>query len=127
MGSSFIYYFFSARPFDQKLGSSLIYIFNLHTTIRQKYMILFISFILSLYTTILPNYRVLFHLFYSFFSARPFDQKLGSSLIYIFNLHTTTRQKYMIFLISFILSLCTTIQPKISVLINLFTLFVHDY
>ena len=70
-----------------------------------------------MHTTIRPNYRFLFHFY--FFSARPFDQKLGSSLIYIFHLHTTIRQKYMTFL-SFILFLCTTIRPKISVLINFF-------
>ena len=33
----------------------------------------------------------------------------------------------MIFFLSFILSLCTTIQPKNSVLINLLFLFVHDH
>ena len=60
---------------------------------------------------------------YYFFSAPPFDQKLESSLIYIFHLHTSIRQKYMIFFISFILSLCTTIRPKIRVLINLFYLY----
>ena len=59
---------------------------------------------------------------YSFFSARPFDQKLGSSLIYFFHLHKT-----MIFFFSFILSLCTTIRPKNRVLINLLFLFVHDH
>ena len=44
----------------------------------------------------------------SFFSARPFDQKLGSTLIYFFYL-------------------CTTIRPKIRVLINLFISFLHDH
>ena len=91
-------------------------------------MVLFHLFLLFyLHRTIRPNYRVLFHLFYSFFSARPFDQKLGSSLIYFFHLHTTIRQKYMIFFLSFILSLCTTIRPKNRVLINLLFLFVHDH
>ena len=56
-------FFFSARPFDQKLGPSLIYFFYWHTTFRRKCMIVF-------------------HL--SFLYARPFDQKLGSSLIYFF-------------------------------------------
>ena len=61
---------------------------------------------------------------YYFFSARPFDQKLGSSLIYIFHLHTTIRQKYMTFFLSFILSLCTTIRPKLGVTLTLkFILF----
>ena len=79
-----------------------------------------------MHTTIRPNYRVFFHLFHSFFSARPFDQKLRSSLIFFFHLHTTIRQKYMIFL-SFILSLCRTIRPKNRVLINLLFLFVHNH
>ena len=58
IGSSFIYYFFNAQPFDQKLKSSLIYILHLHTTIRQKYMTFFLSFILSLCTTIRPKLGV---------------------------------------------------------------------
>ena len=43
------------------------------------------------------------------FFAQPFDQKLGSKLIYYF------------------FYLYTTIRPKIRVLINLFILFVHDH
>ena len=64
--SSFICSFSCARPFDQKLVSSLIYFFYLHTTIRQKYI-------------------VLFHLFFLF--ARPFDQELGPSLIFFLFVH----------------------------------------
>ena len=97
---------------------------------------------LYMYTTIRQKYMVLFH---SFFCARPFDPKLGSTLIYFSYLHmtirqkymvlfhlflllcTTIRQKYMIFFLSFILSLCTTIRPKNRVLINLLFLFVHDH
>ena len=60
---------------------------------------------------------------YYFFSTRPFE----SSLIYIFHLRTNIRQKYMIFFLSFIHSLCTTIRPKNRVLINLLFLFVHDH
>ena len=95
----FIYSFFSARPFDQKLGSTLIYFFM---CTRPFDLIIGSSFI------------------YYFFSAQPFDQKLESSLIYIFHLHTIIRQKYMIFFISFILSLCSTIRPKLRILINFF-------
>ena len=95
------------------------------TTIRPKIRVC-IDLFFYLHTAVRPNYRVLFHLFYSFFTARPFDQKLESSLIYFFHLHTTIREKYMIFFSSFVLSLCTTIQPKHSVLTNLF-LFVHDH
>ena len=65
---------------------------------------------------------------YSFLSARPFDQKLGSSLIYFFHLDTVIRQKYMIFFLSFILFLCTTIQSKIRFLIFFFFfLFVRNH
>ena len=63
---------------------------------------------------------------YSFFCARPFDQKLGFSLIHFFYLHTTVQPKYMVFFHLFFL-LCTTIEPKIKVLIDLFLLFVHDH
>ena len=116
--------FFMCTTFDQKLGCSLIYLFYLHTTIRPIIRV-HIDLFAYLHTTIRPNCRALFHFY--FFSARPFDQKLGSSLIYIFHLHTTIRQKYMTFFLSFIHSLCMTIRPKISVLINLFILFVHDH
>ena len=44
----------------------------------------------------------------SLFCGRPFDQKLGSSLISLFHLYTT-------------------IRPKLRVPINLMFLFVHDY
>ena len=83
-----------ARPFDQNLESSpLIYFFYVHTTIRQKYM-------------------VLFHLV---FCARPFVQKLESSLIYFFHLHKTIQQKYMVLFQLFFL-LFTTIRPRFRVL-----------
>ena len=64
--------FLFARLFKQKLGSSLIYFFYLHTTIRQKYMIAF-------------------HL--SLLCARPFDQKLRYSLVVFLYLYTTIRPK----------------------------------
>ena len=81
--SSFIYYFFSARPFNQKLQSSLIYIFHLRMTIRQKYMIFFISFILCLCTTIQPKIRV--HITLSFFRTRLFHQSYRSLLLRIYS------------------------------------------
>ena len=105
MWSSFIYSFFCAWPFDQKLGSSLIYFFYLYTTYQQKHMVLF-HLIFLLCTTIRPELRVFIDLvflfvhnhwtklygplsfIYFFFRARPFNQKLGSSLIYFFHLHT---------------------------------------
>ena len=90
--------FILSRPFDLKIRSTLIYLFICTRPFDQ---IIGSSFI------------------YYFFSARPFDQKLGSSLIHIFHLHTTIHQKYMIFFVSFIFSLCTTITPIIRVLINL--------
>ena len=142
--STLIHFSICTRPFDQKLGWSLIYFFYLQTTIRPNYRVLFhlfflqcttirpnIRFLIDLYfylhTTIPWNYWVLFYWFYSFFSARPFDQKLESSVIYFFYLHTAIRQKYMLFFLSFILSLCTAVQPKNKVLINLLFLFGHNY
>ena len=62
-------FFLCALAFEQKLWSSLIFFFYLHTIIRKKYMIVF-------------------HLL--FLCARPFDQKLGSSLLYFSYLYTTT-------------------------------------
>ena len=47
-----------------------------------------------------------FSFIYSFFSVRPFDQKLKSALIYFF--------------------MYTTIRPKVRVLINLFILYVYN-
>ena len=121
-------YFFYLHTSIQPNYRVVFHLFFLQrTTIRQKIRVHIDFFFVYLHTTIQPNYRVLFHLFYSFFSARSFDQKLGSSLIYLFHLHTTIRQKYMIFFLSFILSLCTTIRPKNRVLINLLFLFVHDH
>ena len=80
-----------------------------------------------------------------FICTRPFDQFIGSSfiyfiyslvdnhstkkmssLIYFFHLHTTIWQTFKNFL-SFIISLCTTIQSKNRVLINFLFLFVHDH
>ena len=107
IGSSFIHSFFSARSFGQKLGSTVIYFFICTRPFDQ---------------IIEPT------LIYSFLSARPFDQKLGSSLIYFFHLDTAIRQKYMIFFLSFILFLCTTIQSKIRFLIIFFfVLFVRNH
>ena len=61
-----------------------------------------------LQTTIRPNYRVLFHLF--FLCARPFDQKLVSSLIHFFYLYMTIRPKLGVTLIlKFIIFLIETI------------------
>ena len=58
--------------------------------------------------------------------TRPFDQKLESSLIYFFYLHTTIRPNYMVLFHLFFLQ-CTTIRSKIRVLINLFSILVHDH
>ena len=115
----------------------------MHATIRQKYTVFFhliflfcttirpkikvhTDLFLYMYTTIRPKVRF-FNQFIYFICTRPFDKKLGSSLIYFFRLHTTNRQKYMIFFLSFIHFLCTTIRPKDRVFINLVFLFVHDH
>ena len=122
--SALIYFFICTLPFDQKLRSSLIYFFYLHTTIRPNCRVLFHLFFLKC-TTIRPKIRVHIDLF--FIWTRPFDQIIGSSLIYFFCLHTTIWQKYMTFFLSFIHSLCRTIRPKNRVLINVLFLFVHDH
>ena len=140
--SSFIYSFFSAQPLDQRVGSKLINFFYLYRTIRQKYMVLFHLFFL-LCTTIRQKYMVFFHLslflcttiwpkikvhtdlfLYMYTTIRP---KINVHIDSFFYLHTAIRQKYMIFFLSFILSLCTTIRPKNRVLINLLFLFVHKH
>ena len=94
-----------AQPFDQALGSSLIYLFYMHATIRQKYMVFF-HLIFLFCTTIRPKIRVLIDLF--------------------FYVHATIRPKYMVFFYLFILS-NTTIRPKIRVHTDLFLLFVHHH
>ena len=104
----FHFYFFSARPFDQKLGSSLIYIFHLHTTIRQN---------------IWPSFS---HLF--FLCARPFDQKLVSSLIYFFCLYMTIRPKSWVTLIlKFIIKSYPYISYTVfmEVLLLYFVRYIH--
>ena len=133
-------FFLSAQPFDQKPGSTLIYFFYLYTTIQQKYVVLFHLFLL-LCTIIRPKVRVLIDFFIictwpvgqtmrsSFihsFCARPFDLKLGSSLIYFFHLHTTIRQKYMIVFHLFFLCAQPFDQKSGSSLVHFF-LFVHDH
>ena len=89
---------FCGWPFNQTLGSTMIYFSYLHTTIQQQYMVLFQLFF-PLCTTIWQKYMVflLFSLWCTtigaeikstlicfFICAQPFDQKLGSSLIYFF-------------------------------------------
>ena len=98
--------------------------FLLCTTIRQKYMVFF-HLSLFLCTTIWPKIKVHTDLFlYMYTTIRP---KINVHIDSFFYLHTAIRQKYMIFFLSFILSLCTTIRPKNRVLINLLFLFVHDH
>ena len=74
--SSFIYSFFSARPFDQNWGPQW-----------------FISFI----CTWPFDQNLGSSLIYSFFSERPFDQNLASPLIYLFHFQTNIQKKYEIF------------------------------
>ena len=108
--SSFNYFFFSARSFDKKLESSLIYSIYLYTTIRPKYMILFhLHFLLC--TIIRAKIRV--------------------SLICFFYLCTTIWPKYLVLFHIFCL-LCTTIRQKIRALIDLFdqntwSLFIYFF
>ena len=91
--SSFIYSFFCARLLDQKLGSSLIDFVYFRTTIWSKYTVLFYLFFLLCATT-WPKIRVLIDLF-GLFAHNHLTKMYGS--------------------LSFILSLCTTIRPKLGV------------
>ena len=116
-----------ARPFDQNLGSPLIYFFYLHTTIRLKYMALF-HLIFLLCTTIRPRLSQLgSSLAYFFICTRPFDKKCIVLFHLFFLLFTTIRPKLGSSLIYFFY-LYTTIQPNYMVLFHLFFLyFVHDH
>ena len=104
----FHYSFFSAWPFDQNLGSILIFFF-----------------FFDLYTTMWPKIMVLIDLIF-FICTRPFGQKWGSSLIYFFYLHKTIRPNYMV-LFHLFFPLSTSIRPKIRVRTDVFSSFVHDY
>ena len=97
----------------------------------------------SICTTIRPEFRVPTDLFLLYahdhstktygplpfnlsFCARPFDQKLGSTLIYFFYLHRTIRQKHIVlFHLFFLLNM--TIRPKVKIHTDLFLLFVHHH
>ena len=125
-----------AQPFNQNLGSPLISVFYLHTTIWQKYVVLFLLIFFFVYDHSTKNncphwlisviytrpfYQNIWSSFiYSFFCARPFDQKLGPSFIYSFCFHTAIREKDII-LFNLFFFLCTTIRPNIRVLINKFS------
>ena len=100
----YIYSFFCVRPFDQELGSPLIYFFYLYATIRQKYMV-HSHLIFILYTTIRPKIRV----FIDFFLSCAHD-------------HST---EICCFLILFLL--CTTIRRRLRVLTYLFFLYAHNH
>ena len=123
----FHYSFFSAWPFDQNLGSILIFFFfffHLYTTMWPKIMVLIDLIFLFLHSHLIKNEGP--HWFISFictspfgqitwssficffFCLRPFDQKLGSTLMYFLHLYTI-------------------IWPKIRVLMNLIFLFVHNH
>ena len=95
--------FFSAWPFDQKLGSALIYFF-----------ICTRPFVKSIWSFIL-----------SFVHDHSTKIRVHTDLFLLFAHDHST--KIYEFFISFILPLCTTIRPKFRVLINLFFLFVHDH
>ena len=103
--SSFIYSFFCARPFDQKLACSLIYFVHFHTTIRVKYMVLFHLFFL-LCTIIRPKVKLLIDLFISF-------------------THDHSTEIYGP--LSFVLSFVQDYWPKNRVFVDLFFLFAHDH
>ena len=82
-GSSRIFFNHLARVLN--FQHSLIYFFHLHTTIWQKYMIFFLSFIFSLCTTIWQKLRVLINLFSLFVhknSTKFRDLKLLFNLLF---------------------------------------------
>ena len=112
-----------AQPFDQALGSLLIYLFYMHATIRQKYMVFF-HLIFLFCTTIRPKIRVLIDLFfYAHATIRP---KYMVLFHLFFLLNTTIRPKIKIHT-DFFLYMYTSIRPKVRVFINLFILFVYDH
>ena len=137
--SSFIYSYFCAQLFDQKLSPSSIYFFYWHTTIRRKFMIFFHLFFLCAQ---LFDQKLGSTLIYFFYCTRPLGQKLGSSLIYLSYLYMTIGPKIRVVIdlfLSFahdhstqlcdlfwiIFSLCTTIRPKIRVLFNSFFFYLY--
>ena len=96
--------FFSAWPFDQKLGSSLIYFFMCTQPSDQN---IWSSFIYTFFWAQPFNKNIWSFSIYCFFCPWPFDEKLRSTLIFFFYMYTA-------------------IQPKVRVLINLLVLYLHD-
>ena len=69
---SFILFFFCARPFDQKLWSTLIYFF-VHVQPFDQKLRSSLIYLFYLYTIIRPNIRVLIDFLFSIFT-QPFEQ-----------------------------------------------------
>ena len=129
-----------ARPFDQNLGSSLIYLFYMHATIRQKYMVFFhliflfcttirpkirvlIGLFFYVHATIRPKYMVLLHLFFLLNITIGPKIKIHTDFFYLF---TTIRQKYMVLIDLFFLW-ARDHSTKIDGLLSLTLSFVHDH
>ena len=120
---SFILSLFCARPFDQKLGSSLIYLFYLYTTIRPKIRVL-IDLVFYLHTTSRPNY-LLFHLL--FLQRTTILPKIRVHIDLFFYLHTTIWPKIRVF-IDIFLSFAHDHSTKIYDLLSfIYSFFVHDH
>ena len=79
-----------AHDLSTKIYGPLSFILSLCTTIRRKFRVL-VNFFFYLHMIIQQKYMILFHLF--FLCGRPFEEKLGSSLIQSFYLRTTIRPK----------------------------------
>ena len=94
-GPFFIYSFFCAQLFDQKLGSSLIISFIWTQPFDQ---IIWSSFIYSFFSARPFHLKLGSSLIHFFICTQPFDQKLGSSLIYLFYFHTTIRRRIRVFI-----------------------------
>ena len=118
--SSFIYYFFYPRPFDQELWSSLIYLFYLLTVIWRKCMILFHFFFL-LQTTARPKYVHLFFLLRT--TIRP-KIMVFIDLFFLFTHdHSTKIYGPLSFILSFANDRSTRIYGSLSFIVS----FVHDH
>ena len=115
--SFFIYSFFCARLFNQKLESLLIYLFYLPTTIRPRYMVLFYLFFL-LCTTIWPKIRALTYLLLLCAS----DHSIKVYDLFFFCPRQSDQN-----ICFFVLSFCKQPLNLTRAFIDLFLLFVHDH
>ena len=118
----------------------MIYLFYIHGTIRQKYMVFFyliflfcttirpkirvlIGLFFYVHATIRPKYMVLLHLFFLLNITIGPKIKIHTDFFYLF---TTIRQKYMVLIDLFFLW-ARDHSTKIDGLLSLTLSFVHDH